>query len=222
MKQPDKRSVDPVRAIIGDGRALRSERTRHNIITAYLLLIRQTLHEPTLKQIAKIAKCSLRSIYERMTDTHALQLAVLDHAVGHPPRSAPVLSVDLDRDARLRTIVRHQAEEYEKWGPLWHMAIRYRDHADIRFRLERFRSSVLANRIGDSCLYAFAGCGETDRRNWLTLVETVTSLENWQFLRYHQRLPFDDICEQWTGLTRHIIVASSIDVASSELLVAGN
>lgn len=219
MKQPDKWSVEPVRAIVGDGRALRSERTRHNIITAYLFLIRQTLREPSLKQVAEAAKCSLRSIYERMLDTHTLHLAVLDHVAGHAPRSAPVLSMDVDQDVRLRTIVRYQAAEYEKWGPLWYTVIRHHDYADIRVRLERLRSGILANRIGESCLQAFAGRSETDRRNWLKLIETATSLENWQFLRYHQRLPFDDICEQWTSLTRHIIVASSVDVAPSRFVM---
>ena len=215
MKRSDKQLVDPRRAVVSDGRGLRSERTRHNIITAYLFLVRQSLREPSLKQIARIAKCSLRSVYERMTDTHALQLAVLDHAIGHAARSAPLLPADLDRDTRLHAIVRFQAEEYEKWGPLWYTVSRHDDHGDIRFRLERFRCSLLENRIGELCSLAFAGCSEADRRNWLHLIETATSLENWQFLRYHRRLAFDDICAQWTGLVRHAVVSSSIDVRPS-------
>jgi AcrR family transcriptional regulator len=222
MKRPDRQLGDPVHAIVGDGRARRSERTRRNIITAYLFLVRQTLREPSMKQIAKMAKCSLRSVYERMTDIHTLQLAVLDHVVGEGSRSALVLPADLDQDARLRAIVRFQAEKYEKWGPLWHLAIRYHDYADIRFRLERFRSDILENRIGESCVVELAGCSETDRRNWLKLIEATTSLENWQFLRYHKRLPFDDICEQWTKLASHTIGASSIDVPASRFFMAPN
>ena len=64
-----------------DGRGLRSERTRHLIIEAYLLLLQEHRRMPTAAEIAARAGYSVRSIFERFTDLEALSLATADYAI---------------------------------------------------------------------------------------------------------------------------------------------
>src|SRR5260221_8730103 len=64
-----------------DGRRLRSERTRQNIIEAYLELLRRNPQIPTSAQIARHAGIAVRSVFERFSDLAALTLATADHAI---------------------------------------------------------------------------------------------------------------------------------------------
>ena len=64
-----------------DGRRLRSERTRHLIIEAYLDLLKLAPGTPTAAQIAARAGYSVRSIFERFSDLDALGLAAMDYAL---------------------------------------------------------------------------------------------------------------------------------------------
>jgi len=64
-----------------DGRRLRSERTRRLIVEAYMALVRENRQVPTAVQIAERAGYSVRSIFERFPDLHALRLAATDHAI---------------------------------------------------------------------------------------------------------------------------------------------
>ena len=64
-----------------DGRRLRSERTKQLIVEAYLLLLREGNRNPTAAQTAERAGYSVRSVFERFPDLHALRLAATDYAI---------------------------------------------------------------------------------------------------------------------------------------------
>src|SRR5262249_7486082 len=61
-----------------DRRRLRSARTRQAIIEAYVSLARESQQIPTSTRIAERAGCSVRSIFERFPDLHALRVAATD------------------------------------------------------------------------------------------------------------------------------------------------
>ena len=63
-----------------DGRRLRSVRTKQLIIEAYLALLRENPQVPTAAQIAERAGYSVRSVFERFPDLHALRVAATDYA----------------------------------------------------------------------------------------------------------------------------------------------
>src|SRR5260370_28810609 len=64
-----------------DGRRLRSERTKQLIIEAFLALLRDNPEMPTAVQIAQRACYSVRSIFARFPDLHALRIAATDYAI---------------------------------------------------------------------------------------------------------------------------------------------
>src|SRR5882672_2381153 len=63
-----------------DGRRLRSARTKQLIIEAYLTLLRESPQIPTAATIAERAGYSVRSVFERFPDLHALRVAATDYA----------------------------------------------------------------------------------------------------------------------------------------------
>src|SRR5204863_9108796 len=89
-----------------DGRRLRSERTKQLIIEAYLALAQENSPQvPTAAEIAHRAGYSVRSIFERFPDIHALQVAATDYAMVQVAALAPVRDGDGDRPTRIKTQV---------------------------------------------------------------------------------------------------------------------
>ena len=102
-----------------DGRRLRSERTRQYIIEAYLALLREDPQVPTAAQIAERAGYSVRSLFERFPDLHALSLAAADYAFAQANAQAVIRNIDADRATRIRTQVETRGRTCEQWLPLW-------------------------------------------------------------------------------------------------------
>ena len=209
MKDARVRKASQGQVVNADGRMLRSERTRFNIVSAYLFLVRRNLREPSMRQVAEVAGWALRSVYERMSDTHTLRLAALDHALNTARRSFDPRLGGLDWASRLQAIVRFQVEEYEQWGPLWHLMIQHEHLADIKARLETIRHKVLKDRLDELYRHELTDGSEAEQVNWLLLLNATTSLESWQSLRYFQQLTFEGVCERWGWCVERILAVAA-------------
>ena len=85
---------------------MRSERTKQLIIEAYLALAqREFTAVPTAAEIAHRAGYSVRSVFERFPDIHALQVAAVDYAMVQVAALAPARDGDGERQTRIRTQV---------------------------------------------------------------------------------------------------------------------
>src|SRR5258708_32797228 len=84
-----------------------------------LSLLRESRHVPTAVQIAERAGYSIRSIFERFPDLHALRVAATDHAFAVGNTLAAPHDVGSDRPTRLRSQVETRAHTCERWLPLW-------------------------------------------------------------------------------------------------------
>lgn len=165
-----------------------------------------------MRQIAGIAGCALRSVYERINDMHTLRLAAVDHALCEPRNNLDLQLDALDKRSRLRAIVRFQAEEYEHWAPLWCVLVPFEHHSAVKSRLNRIRHNRLEERINELYRQELTPTDEAQQEKWLQLLGAVTSLENWRYLRYSRRLPFEDICEQWGWFVDRITMAAIPDM----------
>src|SRR3981189_1167454 len=86
-----------------DGRRLRSEGTKQLIIEAFLVLAQENSPQvPTAAEIALRAGYSVRSVFERFPDIHALQVAAVDYALVQVAAPAPSRATDGDRQTRIR------------------------------------------------------------------------------------------------------------------------
>jgi AcrR family transcriptional regulator len=181
-----------------DGRRLRSERTRQLIIEAYLALAGEKSPQiPTAAEIARRAGYSVRSVFERFPDLHALRVAAVDYATLQTFSLAQVPSADGDRQTRIGNQVATRAGNCERWLPFWRTLIANPGASgDLKARIVRLREGVII-RLAFMYSRELSALAETERRHLLIALEALTDMESWGRMREFFGLPFDEACEVW-------------------------
>lgn len=180
-----------------DGRRLRSERTRHLIIEAYLDLLNLAPGTPTAAQIAARAGYSVRSIFERFSDLDALGLAAMDYALAVGEAEAVVRDVDGDRPARIRSHVETRAYATEKWLPLWRILIRTQDKMpDLKSRIALARQGNL-ERLKLMYRPELSTLEAPARAQLLVALVVLISFESWDLMRDHFGLSPEEARDVW-------------------------
>jgi AcrR family transcriptional regulator len=162
-----------------DGRHLRSERTKRLIVEAYMTLVRESAQMPTAVQIAERAGYSVRSIFERFPDLHALRLAATDYAIAEARAQGGLRDVDTDRQTRIRSQVEVRSRSCERWLPLWRVLNSNPDESpEIRGRISTIRQLIL-RRMEMMFEPELSALSEADRKKTLLALEAVTDFESW-------------------------------------------
>ena len=197
-----------------DGRRRRSERTRLAIILAYLELLRRNPVMPTATQIADVAGCSTRSIFERFSDLDALTLATADHAIVQGQAELVARHVDGDRPTRIRSHVETRALACEKWLPLWHIITKQDQVAELKTRVVLVR---LANIERLKLMYApeLSSFPEPARAQLLMAMSALTSFESWDQMRQCHGLSAEAAQAVWRSAIDRLLPS-----AGSKALVA--
>ncbi len=182
-----------------DGRRLRSERTKQLIIEAYLALIRENplTPQPTAAEIASRAGYSVRSIFERFPDLHALRVAAADYGLAHAAALAPARDVGADRPTRIKSQVETRAGTCERGVALWRALLFNVDEDDalkLRIRLARERT---IERMETMYRPELSTLPEIERRNLLIALEALTDIESWARMRETFGLSFAECCAVW-------------------------
>jgi AcrR family transcriptional regulator len=190
-------ATTPARPERADGRRLRSERTRRLIIEAYLALLRESPHIPTAVSIAQRAGYSVRSIFERFPDLHALRVAATDHAMTQVSVQVAGRPVTGGRAERLRAHVQTRGQVCEEWLPLWRaLNANQGDSTDLKQRIRLIREMVI-RRLEEVYAPELATLGELERRQTVLALEALVDFESWARLREHFALPFAEACGVW-------------------------
>jgi len=180
-----------------DRRRLRSARTRQAIIEAYVSLVRETSKMPTATRIAERAGCSVRSVFERFNDLHALRVAATDYAFAEASAQAARLEPVGDRWARLKTHVQLRGMICERWLPMWRNLIAYPgDSGELRSRIVLIRRAVL-ERIELMYAQEFSVLSDVQRFRLLVVIESLIDFENWARMRTDHGLSFEEACAVW-------------------------
>jgi AcrR family transcriptional regulator len=180
-----------------DGRRLRSERTRQNIIEAYLGLLRRNPQIPTAAQIAKEAGVAVRSVFERFSDLAALTLATADYAIARGQAAAAPRDVDGDRPTRINSHVRTRAAACESWLPLWRVMIAAQQEVnELRLRVVMARQGNVARM---RLMYGpeLASLAEPQREQLLIAMAAMISFESWDQMRDCYGLSSEDAQAVW-------------------------
>lgn len=184
---------------VNDGRKLRSERTRQRIVDAYLALLAEESQIPTSAQIAQRAGCSVRSIFERFDDLHALRVAATDQAFAEANAQARIKNVDADRPTRLRSHVEMRATTCERWLPLWRaLNANQGDSAELKARIRAARE-LIVRRMEIMYQPELSVLSPADRRTVLIALEALTDFESWARMREIHGLSFDAACAVWVA-----------------------
>jgi AcrR family transcriptional regulator len=180
-----------------DGRHLRSARTKQVIIEAYLTLLRENPQVPTAARIAERAGYSVRSVFERFADLHALRVAATDYALARGNAQAAAGDVAGNREARLKAHVETRAGICEQWLPLWRaLNANQGDSAELKSRILLVRQAIL-KRIELMYMTELATLEEREHRQILIAIETLVDFESWAHMREHKGLSFAEACAVW-------------------------
>ena len=181
-----------------DGRRLRSERTKQLIIEAYLALAQENSPQvPTAAEIAHRAGYSVRSVFERFPDIHALQVAAVDYTMVQVAALAPARDRDGDRPTRIRAQVGTRAQSCERWLRLWRSLVSNQGESEeLRKRVVVARERVMA-RLEYMYAPELAGMSEGRRRGLLIVLEALTDIESWARMREFFGLSFEEACSVW-------------------------
>jgi AcrR family transcriptional regulator len=180
-----------------DGRRLRSARTKQLIIEAYLALLRDNPRIPTAGQIAERAGYSVRSVFERFPDLHALRIAATDYAFAQANAQAVPRDLDGDRQARLKAHVETRGWVCEQWLPLWRaLNANQGDSVELKARILMVRQTIL-KRIELMYRPELATLAERERRQVLIAIEILVDFESWARMREYNGLSVAEACKVW-------------------------
>jgi len=181
-----------------DRRRLRSARTKQAIIEAYLALVLERPQVPTATRIADRAGCSVRSVFERFSDLHALRVAVMDFAVAEATAQVMAREPEGDRRARLKTHIETRGMICEKWLPMWRALNMNRgDSRDLKSRVVMVRQVIL-RRIEMMYEPELSSVSELQRRRIVIAIESLIDFESWARMRQDNGLGFEEACAVWT------------------------
>lgn len=172
-------------------------RTKQLIIEAYLTLLREDPQVPTAARIAERAGYSVRSVFERFPDLHALRVAATDYAFTQGYAQAVPRDLDGDRQARLKAHVETRGWICEQWLPLWRaLNANKGDSQELQARIALVREAVL-RRIELMYRAELSTLAERERRQILIAIETLIDFESWARMREYNGLSFEEACQVW-------------------------
>ena len=194
MGLPSTPPPEPARV---DGRRLRSMRTRQLVIEAYLALLRENPAIPTAAQVAERAGYSVRSIFERFPDLHALRIAATDYAFSLANSQAATTGFEGNRQTRLRLHVEMRARICAQWLPLWRaLNANKGESKELEMRIQVIRGAVV-NRIELMYHPELSTLKEPERRQTVLAIEALIDIESWARLSEFFGLSFKEGCTVW-------------------------
>jgi len=181
------------------------------VIEAYLALLRENPQVPTAAQVAERAGYSVRSVFERFPDLHALRLAATDYALGRANTQSLVTGFDGDRQTRLRGHVERRAHTCTEWLPLWRAVNANKgDSEEIETRI-RFVRSATIKRIELMYQPELSTLPELERRQVVLAIEAIIDFESWARMRDFFGLSFDEACAVWIGAIDRLLPPTPAD-----------
>ena len=180
-----------------DGRRLRSARTKQLIVEAYLALLRESPEIPTAAMIAERAGYSVRSVFERFHDLHALRVAATDYAFTQGTAQAVPREVMGDRASRIRSHVETRSWICEEWLPLWRALVSNQgDSVELKARIVQVRQAVL-RRIELMYDEELSVLADVERRQTVLAIDSLVDFESWGRMRDVSGLSIEEARQVW-------------------------
>ncbi|WP_425066063.1 TetR/AcrR family transcriptional regulator [Reyranella sp.] len=194
-----------------DGRRLRSARTRQLIIDAYLALLRERPQIPTAASIAHRAGYSVRSVFERFPDLHALRVAATDEALLRGAATVAARPAVGTRGERLKVHVEMRGRSCEEWLPLWRaLNANQGDSPELKARVRLIREMVM-RRIDEVYAPELSTLDARARRQTVLAIESLVDFESWARLRGQFELSFEEACAVWLRALDRLLPATPAD-----------
>ena len=202
-------SPEPItKSVRIDGRRLRSARTKQLIVEAYLALLRESHEIPTASAIAERAGYSVRSVFERFPDLHALRVAATDYAFTQGTAQAVARDVQGDRATRVRSHVETRSWICEQWLPLWRALVANQgDSPELKKRIAAIRQSIL-RRIELMYDAELSTLDDVERRQTVLAIDALVDFESWARMRDFSGLSIEEAREVWMRAIDRLLPAA--------------
>ncbi len=187
------------------GRGDRVARTREAIVSSTLTLAMEGEVAPIVRDIAKLAGVSARTVFQHFADTAELYVAVLGRVLtnlrGSEPQPAPASAA---LDERISEVIGQRAGNYETLLPMWTFVEtlqRRSTEADEQVsRMYTANREQLAECFGQE-LTTLPG---ENRERTLNALAMALTPESWIVLRDRLGLTVDQAREEWKFIVKAI------------------
>lgn len=172
-------------------------RTRQLVIEGYLALLRENPAIPTAAQVAARAGYSVRSVFERFPDLHALRIAATDYAFSLANKQSAATGFEGDRHARIKLHVEMRARNCAQWLPLWRaLNANKSESKELEMRTQVIRGAIV-NRIELMYRPELSTLKEPERRQTVLAIDALIDFESWVRIQEFFGLSFEEGCMVW-------------------------
>jgi len=190
------------------GRGDRVARTREAIVASTLTLAMEGEVAPIVRDIAKLAGVSARTVFQHFADTAELYVAVLGRVLStlanDPPAVGSTSGSQGALDERISAAIGQRAGRYEKLVPMWTfvetLQRRSSEAGEKVSKLYASNREQLAESFGQE-LTAMPG---ENRERTLNAVAMALTPEGWIVLRERLGLTVEQAREEWRFIVKAI------------------
>jgi AcrR family transcriptional regulator len=185
------------------GRGDRVARTREAIVSSTLTLAMEGEVAPIVRDIAKLAGVSARTVFQHFADTAELYVAVLGRVLtGLRGEAHPAPGTALDE--RISAVIGQRAGRYEKLLPMWTfvetLQRRSSEAGEQVSQLYTANREQLAECFGEE----LTGLSGEQRERALNALAMALAPESWIVLRERLGLTSDQAREEWRFIVKAI------------------
>lgn len=179
------------------GRGDRVARTREAIVSSTLTLAMEGEVAPIVRDIAKLAGVSARTVFQHFADTAELYVAVLGRALSGWKATVSEPETRKPLDERISTVVSSRAGRYEALRPMWTfvetLCRRSKEAAAKTTEIYSENREQIAKSFGQE-LTALPG---DKREHTLNALAMVLAPESWIVLRERLGLTAEQARDEW-------------------------
>jgi AcrR family transcriptional regulator len=196
-------SLQPQTPVQHAARGDRVARTREAIVSSTLTLAMEGEVAPIVRDIAKLAGVSARTVFQHFADTAELYLAVLGRVLT-PSSGAHEAEHRKPLDERISTVISTRAGRYETLRPMWTFVETLRrrssEAAEKTTEIYSGNREQLARSFGEE-LTALPG---EKRERTLNALAMALAPESWIVLRERLGLTVDQARDEWRFIIKAI------------------
>ncbi len=182
----------------------RVARTREAIVSSTQTLALDGEVAPIVRDIAKLAGVSARTVFQHFADTAELYVAVLGRVLATVTGGQPEINRQWPLDQRIGVVVNHRAERYETVRPMWtFIQTLQRRSADAAARIVSLYSGN-REQIADTFGPELSALPGDRRERTLNALSVALTPESWIVLRERLGLTVEQAREEWRFMMKAI------------------
>ncbi len=182
----------------------RVARTREAIVSSTQTLAQNGEVAPIVRDIAKFAGVSARTVFQHFADTAELYVAVLGRVLATVTGGQPEINRQWPLDQRIGVVVDHRAERYETLRPMWtFIQTLQRRSSDAAARIVQLYSGN-REQIADTFGPELSALPGDKRERTLNALSVALTPESWTVLRERLGLTVEQAREEWRFILKAI------------------